>query len=56
MITAKHDFYGPDELNGMADERPPFGTERHRWLSTVAKLQEEIDRLRIANLKYKGEL
>jgi hypothetical protein len=52
----RQDYFGADELNGMADERPPFGTERHRWLSTVAKLQEEIDRLRIENLRFKGEL
>ena len=51
MENPNHDFYGVDELASMASEKPPFGTERHRWLSTVEKLYEEIDRLRFENLK-----
>ncbi len=51
MTNPNHDHFGLDEIAGMAAERPPFGSERHRWLSTVEKLYEEIDRLRLENLR-----
>lgn len=37
------DYYGADELKGIERERPPFGTERHRWISTVKLMQAKLD-------------
>lgn len=33
------DYIADDELKGMLRERPPFGTETHRLLSTILKLR-----------------
>jgi hypothetical protein len=35
------DYIGDDELVGMLLERPPFGTDRHRFLPTILKLRSK---------------
>ncbi len=33
------DYFADDELAGLEREQPPFGTERHRFLSTIRALK-----------------
>lgn len=32
------DAFEIDEIAGMQHDSPPFGTEKHRWISTVLRL------------------
>lgn len=33
------DYLGDDEIAGLEAEKPPFGSERHRFLSTIRQLR-----------------
>lgn len=43
-IEGTQDYYAEDELTGFERRRPPFGTELHRWLSTVRRLQAQLEK------------
>lgn len=39
------DYFGDDEIAGMEAEQPPFGSERHRFLSTIRAVRKAQRRL-----------